>query len=301
MNKIWLGLRQAGATGLLALNSIIHITPLLVVALMKLIIRWRPVTRLCDRMLMGLAASWIDVNSWMMDHLTQTQVEVVGWPDEGLETLAQGHYLLIANHQSWVDIPVLQKVFNRRLPMLRFFLKSQLIWVPILGLAWWALEFPFMKRYTRAQIEKNPELAGKDLETTKKACEKFKSIPVTIVNFVEGTRFSMAKHKAQASPYHHLLKPRAGGTAYVLEAMDQQLDTLVDVTIVYPEGKGELFDLFANRIPRVRVLLNFIPIPQALKDGRYQDDAAHRAKFQAWLNGLWEDKDERIAKQASLH
>lgn len=294
MKKIVIVARQLGATLLLATNSVVHIAPLLVVALIKLIVRLPAITRWADRLLMALAASWIDVNSWMMDHLTTTKVEVTGWPESATESLANGHYLLIANHRSWVDIPVLQKVFNRRLPMLRFFLKSQLIWVPILGLAWWALEFPFMKRYSRAQIEKRPELAGKDLVTTKKACEKFKTIPVTIVNFVEGTRFNQAKRREQESAYQQLLKPRAGGTAFVLDAMGEQLDTLVDVTIHYPQGGGELLDLFANRIPTVHVHLDFIPIPDHLKGGDYQQDDQHRANIQAWLNALWSAKDARL-------
>lgn len=297
MKKIWIGIRQVGATLLLGLNSVIHIAPLLLVALIKLLIRLRPVTRVCDQILMALAASWIDVNSWMMDHLTDTVVEVNGWPPNADDTFSQGHYLLIANHQSWVDIPVLQKVFNRRLPMLRFFLKSQLIWVPILGLAWWALSFPFMKRYSRAQIEKRPELAGKDLATTRKACEKFKSIPVTIVNFVEGTRFRADKQLAQSSPYQHLLKPRAGGTAFVLDAMGEQLDTLIDVTVAYPQGGGELFDLFANRIGKVQVTLRFIPIPEQFKGGQYLSDPHHRAEFQDWLNALWAEKDAQLVEQ----
>ena len=285
-------MRQLGATFLLALNSMVHIAPLLLIALIKFVIRMPIITRACDQGLMGLAASWVRVNSWMMDHLTQTQVEVTGLPDKALD----GHFLLISNHQSWVDIPVLQKVFNQHIPMLRFFLKSQLIWVPILGLAWWALDFPFMKRYSREQIAKNPKLEGKDLATTQKACAKFASIPVTVVNFVEGTRHKPQRHAEQDSPYQHLLKPRAGGTAFVLNAMGDQLDTLIDVTIAYPEGKGELFDLFVNRIKKVRVHIRTLTIPEAFRGGDYHTDPEYRAAFQAWLNQLWTEKDQTMTK-----
>lgn len=289
MSKI---IRQFGGTGLVGLNSLVHITPLLLIALIKFLIRIEVVTKGCDRLLMGLAASWVSVNSWMMDHLTQIKIEVTGLPEKDLS----GHFLVISNHQSWVDIPVLQKVFNRRLPMLRFFLKSQLIWVPILGLAWWALDFPFMKRYSKEQISKNPALAGKDLATTQKACEKFSKIPVSIVNFVEGTRFTQEKHEAQHSPYKHLLKPRAGGTAFVIDAMGEQLDTLVDVTIAYPEGRGELPDLFVNRIKKAKVHIRTLTIPNRFRNSDYHADPEHRAAFQAWLNDLWAEKDETLAK-----
>ena len=291
-NRIGSSLRVVGATLLLGVNSVIHITPLLLVALVKAVLRIDGVRAVCDRWLMAIAASWIDVNSWMMDHLTSLRVEVEGLP----EPMPEGHFLVLCNHQSWVDIPILQKLFNRRLPFLRFFLKSQLIWVPLLGLAWWALDFPFMKRYSRAQLERRPELAGRDIEVTRKACEKFRHIPVSIVNFVEGTRFTAKKHAQQASPYRNLLKPRAGGTAFVLDAMGTTLDGLIDVTIVYPEGRGELADLFADRIPEARVAIRILPIPQEFKGRNYQRDDAFRHQFQAWLNEFWAEKDRRIGQ-----
>ncbi len=288
--KVLRSLRVVMAAILLSVNSISHVTPLLLIALVKAIVRVRPVQARCDRILMAIAASWIDVNSWMFDHLTDTDIVVKGLPDP----MPEGHFLLLCNHQSWVDIPVLQKLFNRRLPMLRFFLKSQLIWVPVLGLAWWALDFPFMKRYSRQQIKKRPELAGRDVAATRKACEKFSRIPVSIVNFAEGTRFRDDKHAKQQSPFRHLLKPKAGGTALVLDAMSESLDTLVDVTIAYPEGTGELGDLFANRIRRIVVDVRVQPIPDELRGGDYQNDAVHRERIQSWVNERWQAKDKTI-------
>ncbi len=284
------------ASGLIA-NTLVHIGPLLLVALVKALLRLASVRALCDRWLMAIAASWIDFNSWLFDTITDTRVVVEGLPNP----MPKGHFLVICNHQSWVDIPVLQKLFNRRLPLLRFFLKSQLIWVPLLGLAWWALDFPFMKRYSREQVKRRPELAGRDIEVTRRACAKFKHIPVSVVNFVEGTRFKAAKHNSQDSPYQHLLKPRAGGTAFVLEAMGESLDTLVDVTLVYPEGAGELSDLFANRIPEIRVHIELLPIPYELRGRSYQNDPEFREQFQGWLNQIWSEKDRTIARLLKEH
>jgi len=292
IGRIISGLRIFGATLLLTLNCIVHIAPLLLVALGKAVLRFQRVRSVCDRWLMAIAASWIDVNSWMIDHLTGLQVHVDGLP----EPMLDGHFMVLSNHQSWVDIPVLQKVLNRRLPFLRFFLKSQLIWVPLLGLAWWAMDFPFMKRHTREQIQRRPELAGRDIAATRRFCEKFRHIPVAIGNFVEGTRFTPAKHAAQASPYRHLLKPRAGGTAFVLDAMGQNIDQLVDITIVYPYGRGELVDLFADRIPEVRVDIRLLPVPEKFRKGDYAGDETYRAEFQQWLNELWMRKDATIQR-----
>lgn len=276
---------------LIVLNTLLHCVPLFVVALVKAVLPFAPVRRACNPLLTGLAESWISVNSAMMAMFTGTRFNVEGQAD----LLRDGHYLVLANHQSWVDILVLQKVFNRRIPLLRFFLKRSLFWVPVLGLAWWALDFPFMGRYTRKQIAKNPELGRRDMEVTRKACEKFQSIPVAVMNFVEGTRFTAAKHAAQNSPFLHLLKPKSGGVAFVLDAMGKGLNALLDVTIVYPKGIPSMMDLMGNRVPEVKVLIRQHPIPAELIGGNYQDDRSFRAQFQQWMNGLWLQKDADIS------
>jgi 1-acyl-sn-glycerol-3-phosphate acyltransferase len=283
--------RVAGATLLLSLNTVVHVGPLLVVALMKALTPSgsRPRQAL-DHALVAIAASWIDFNSWMIDRLTRTRITVTGLPDPD----PSGQMLVICNHQSWVDIPILQKLFNRRLPLLRFFLKSQLFWVPLLGLAWWALDFPFMKRHTRAQIERRPELARRDVEATRAACARFRKLPVAVVNFVEGTRFRPGRHGAQASPYRHLLKPRAGGIAFTLDAMGEAIDRLVDVTIVYPRGRPTMVDLFADRIREIRVHVRQRPVPDWLREGDYLEDPAFRDRVRQWINDIWREKDSQF-------
>ncbi|HWR96510.1 MAG TPA: acyltransferase, partial [Arenimonas sp.] len=202
----------------------------------------------------------------------------------------QGHYLVLSNHQSWVDIMVLQAVFNRRIPFMRFFLKQQLIWVPLLGLAWRALDFPFMKRHSKSQIQKRPELAGQDIAATRKACEKFFGKPVSIMIFPEGTRFTPAKHAQQQSPFARLLKPKSGGMAYALDAMGRGLHAILDVTLLYPNGKPGMWDLIADRIKTVHVDVRLREIPEALRNGDYENDRTFRVAFQRWMNGLWQEK-----------
>jgi len=227
----------------------------------------------------------------MFEWFTRTR-----WQLDGLASLrTDGNYLVLCNHQSWVDIPVLQKIFNRRIPFLRFFLKSQLIWVPLLGPAWWALDFPFMKRYSKETLAAHPELQGKDMEATRRACEKFRHMPVSVMNFVEGTRFTPAKHDAQSSPFRHLLRPKAGGVAFVLNAMGDALHAILDVTIVYPDSPCTLMDLISGRIRDIRVQVRELPIHDELR-GEYEGDAVFRERFQAWVNTLWADKDARIER-----
>lgn len=118
-----------------------------------------------------------------------------------------------------------------------------------------------------------------------------RAIPVSIMNFVEGTRFTAAKHAKQGSPYRHLLKPKSGGVAFVLDAMGQGLHAILDVTIAYPAGVPTLVDLMMDRVPEVRVRVRQHPIPAELAGGDYQNDRAFRARFQQWMNALWQQKD----------
>ncbi len=290
--SFFLWLRVAVITTLIALNTVLHAVPLLAVALFKAVLPFDRIRLAFNPVLTGLAENWIWVNSTMMNWLARTRFHVSG--TEGLQV--DGHYLVLANHQSWVDIVVLQKVFNRRIPLLRFFLKRQLFWVPVLGLAWWALDFPFMGRYTRKEIARNPELGKRDVEATRRACAKFRDIPVSVMNFVEGTRFTDAKHAGQSSPYRHLLKPKSGGVAFVLDAMGDGLHAVLDVTIAYPGGCPSMVDLMGNRVPDVHVHVRQRPIPEELVGGNYQEDRAFRARFQQWMNGLWQEKDAELTR-----
>lgn len=227
----------------------------------------------------------------------------IKWDIEGDDGLSMNEwYLVLANHQSWADIVVLQYVLNNRIPYFRFFLKKELVWLPIFNFVWYALDYPYMKRYSKAFLEKNPHLKGKDIETTKKSCERFKFAPVSVMNFVEGTRFTAAKHERQESPFKYLLKPKAGGIAFVLAAMGDQLTEIIDVTISYnPKAMG-LWDFLCGRVDGVTVRVKKLPVSDDVK-GNYFEDSAFRNRFQDWVNTLWMDKDlllQEIRAEASL-
>ncbi|WP_285426415.1 MULTISPECIES: acyltransferase [unclassified Pseudomonas] len=277
-------------TLLLLLNTLVLFGPLMVFALLKLVFQGEMRDR-CSWAVMWIAETWIEINKLIFRLCIPTRWEISG--HEGLR--GDTSYLVISNHQSWVDIPALVQALNRRTPFFKFFLKKELIWVPFLGLAWWALDYPFMKRYTKAFLAKNPELKGKDLEITKEACELFKRQPVTVVNYLEGTRFTPAKQAQQTSPYRYLLKPKAGGVAFVLAAMGEQLDAVLDVTVVYPgERIPGFWDLISGQVPRVIIDIQTRELDPALWQGDYENDPAFREYVQAWVNRLWEEKNARI-------
>jgi 1-acyl-sn-glycerol-3-phosphate acyltransferase len=271
------------------LNTFFWVPLLLAMAFFKLIIPAHGWRKFCDRIINAIATNWISVNSFNMDVMSG-----ISWEMGGLEDLQRDQwYLVVSNHQSWVDILILQKMFNRKIPFLKFFLKKELIWVPVMGLAWWALDYPFMKRYSKSFVKKNPHLKGKDIEITKKACEKFKRIPVSVMNFVEGTRFTAKKHGKQDSPYTHLLKPKSGGVAMTLAIMGDQFDRILDVTIVYPDGVETFWGMLCGRLDRVRINVKSIPVDEDFI-GDYFEDTVFRRRFQQRLNALWRDKDNRI-------
>jgi 1-acyl-sn-glycerol-3-phosphate acyltransferase len=280
--QVWSTLKGSFASSVLAANVVAVFSSMIPVALVKLALPFGMVRRGSDRVLNALAEGWIAVNGiWM------AAVQRIRWDVKGLEGLRRrGWYLVSSNHQSWVDILVLQKVFHRRVPFLKFFLKRQLLFVPVMGLAWWALDFPFMKRRGGSR--------SSDLAAARRACEKFRQIPTSVMNFLEGTRFSRAKHGQQQSPYRHLLKPKVGGLATAFSAMGERFDALLDVTIVYPEGVPSFWDLLSGKVKQVVVRVLEREIPRDLLGGDYEGDPAFRARLQAFVHAMWAEKDARI-------
>lgn len=225
-------------------------------------------------------------------NLSKQPVWDVHWP-EGLSV--QGKYLLISNHSTWLDIPVLLRIFHGHVPFPRPFIKQQLIWLPIIGFCAWALDCPFMRRYTKEELEKNPQLRGKDIETTRRSCEKFRHIPVTVLNYAEGTRMTEAKRLARQSPYKNLLRPKSAGVALVLNAMGEQFDAILDMTIAYPPGERVGFwDYLRGRVSHIAVRIEKLPVPREFLGRSYQDDPQFQQEFQQWMTALWDRKETLI-------
>ena len=278
-------LRGALTGAMLGLNTVVVAASLVPPALLKLLLPVAAVHRAADRALNALASAWVAVNNAWIAAVRPT----ARWDVQGVEGLhPRGWYLVSSNHQSWVDILVLQRIFHGHIPFLKFFLKQQLIWVPVIGLAWWALDFPFMKR------GRGHGARSSDLQTTREACEKFKTIPTSVINFVEGTRFTSAKRALQNSPYKHLLKPKIGGLGVALATMGEQFEALLDVTIVYPHGTPDFWDLLCGRIDAVTVRVQQREIPAEVLGSDPVGDKAYRQRISAWVEQQWVEKDALI-------
>lgn len=280
-------LRGALACVLLAVNTVAAALPLFVLALVKFMLPFTPVQRAVRSLMHAIAENWIRINGlWLAG---------IRWDVQGLDGLRRDRtYLVTSNHQSWVDIFALQHQLTGRIPFLKFFLKQELIWVPVIGLCWWALEFPFMKRHSAAYLMKHPEKRGEDLATTRRACERFRTNPVSVINFLEGTRYTPGKHAQQKSPYRHLLKPKSGGIAFVIDAMGDQLTALVNVTIDYPDGRPTFWQLACGEVPRITMRVMQSAIPGEFLGKDYSSDSTYRQDFQGWVSQLWQAKDDEL-------
>jgi len=237
-----------------------------------------------------LGEGWVGMNDRIFDAMLPTK-----WDIQGIDDLdPRGRYLIISNHLSWIDIFVLQRAFHGRAAFLRFFLKQQLIWFPIVGQACWAMEFPFMRRYSPEYLQRHPEKRGKDLETTRRAAQRYRHIPVSILNFVEGTRFTRDKQADQESPYRHLLRPRIGGIAFILASLGDLLDGVFDVTIVYPNHDVSMWDFVNGSIPQVAVRVRRVEVPPELMTAAVTEPGPERDGLKEWLDALWLEKDRVI-------
>ena len=275
-------LRGVFTGALLGASTLFFSTCMVPPALLKLMLPPGRARSACDHALNGLASRWVGLNNaWIAAVRPDAR-----WDVQGVDGLhARGWYLVSSNHRSWVDILVLQRIFHGRIPFLKFFLKAELIWVPVIGLAWWALDFPFMRRGKGQGARRN------DLATTRAACEKFKRIPTSVINFVEGTRCTPAKQARQASPYRHLLKPKIGGLGVALATMGEQFEAMLDVTIAYPDGTPTFWHLLTGRIGAVTVRVQQRPIPPEVLGGDPVLDKAYRRRLADWIEQQWSEKD----------
>ena len=169
-------------------------------------------------------------------------------------------YMAMSNHQSWADIFILLTSANYKLPLLKFFMKKELWWIPFVFLANKTLNMPFVNRHTKKEIEQNPSLRNQDYENTLKSCKRFLRTPSTIFSYAEGTRFTKTKHSDQSSPYKNLLRPKIGGMATALSAVPQ-IDKLLDFTIVYESDKKSAWSFLKGEMRHVKVHVKQNQIP----------------------------------------
>ena len=274
----------------LTLNMIFWSSLLFLVGLVRLIVPskrwktlWTSVTILVGETCISFNNAWIKI-------LLRPSISI-----KGMENLEKQHwYIATSNHQSWGDIFILQKITNKKVPLLRFFMKDVLKWIPIVSIVGWALDMPFLKRYSKEQIEKNPNLRGKDLEQMKKAFKRLETNPGTVFSFAEGTRFTQQKHKDQNSPFDNLLRPKAGGIGVALSTMPF-ITTLLDLSISYNSDSKNFWSFLCGGMSDININVRTIEIPEELLNKDYIKDSQFRSDLKDWLNQIWEEKDRFLS------
>lgn len=277
---LFIGVNTAGAC-----------VPLFAMGLVRLV-TWGSGRHTLSRWMDGIIDYWVSSNRVLMATLNLCQVQLE------LPTNAQlsrdEWYMVVSNHQTWTDILLLQTSLRPHLPPIKFFTKQQLIWLPFLGLAMWLLGFPYVRRASAEQIQRNPQLKHRDQQATLAACEDFKRHPTAILNFLEGTRFTAAKHAQQDARFERLLNPKIGGLAYVLQGMGSTLTGVLDVTISYPQSRPPSFwDFLCGRCATATLQTELRPIPHQVSDGL---DSHNKEPLADWIQDLWQTKDNELAQ-----
>jgi len=279
------------SSALVIINIICSLTLISIIGLIKLILPFTPIQKASRNGADKLVAIWAHINTLMIKLINKVEWDI----EIDAELSKDKWYLLISNHHSWADIVILFSVFANKIPQPKFFVKQAILYIPFVGTACWALDMPFMKRYSKKTLAKRPHLKGKDMESTRKACAKAKLLPTSIVNFAEGTRFTEEKKQQTNSPYQYLLPPKSGGIALSLASMGSTFDQILNITIIYPDNPDSPFkDLLQGKLKRIVIRVNSIAITPELQ-GDYENDQEFKQSFQQWVSNLWQTKDQDIA------
>ncbi len=287
---------------LIVISSLLFLNLLVYGTLFNLVLFWKllptaPI-KLATRKALNRIGEWWIHNNYLISKLNGVRIETVGLDNP--EIRPDLSYLMICNHQAFTDIFVLQSIFNRKISLIKFFIKQELIFTPILGLAWWGLDFPFVKRYTRNQIKQNPKLAGKDLKSVEKTCRKYMNMPVVILNFLEGHRRTPERmiqgSRNGSMPFHFLLKPRSAGISVVGTVLRNRLHGVIDVTIVYPRDRSSFKDLLSGKTRKIKVIVKFIPIELVPLEKDVKKAALSR-NMHRWAMEQWKIKDSILQSE----
>ncbi|MFV9984713.1 MAG: acyltransferase [Francisella endosymbiont of Hyalomma asiaticum] len=274
-----------------ASNTIIAFIPIFIFSLAKLVIPIKRVRHLCTSVIELSASLWVSFAILITKLFSPTKFEV----EQNAKLDNQGSYLIICNHKSWLDTFILMLVFHKKIAFPKFFMKFQVFFIPVLGLTAWALEFPAMKRYSKEYINQHPEKRGEDLQKTLAYCKKLSPKPTTIVNFIEGTRFTL--YKALKSNYKNLLNPKAGGIAVILKSLSDRMVGILNTTIVYDNPEQNLWDFMVRKTKKIKIKVELIPIAE-VPVGDYFGNDKDKHNFQLWLNKLWHNNDQYISEQS---
>ncbi|TFG61751.1 MAG: hypothetical protein E4H28_08465, partial [Gemmatimonadales bacterium] len=231
------------------------------------------------------AMAWIYRAAVKVDDWWLNRIIGVSWNPLPGPLDRNGRYIVLANHRSWSDIFLVQSVITREGPIVKFLVKRELVFVPILGLILWAFDFPILRRWS-SPGEDSLERRDRDRRSLMDACSIVKRSPAALMSFAEGTRFTEAKRARLASPFKHLLPPRPGGFTTAFAAVVDDLAGVIDLTLIYPEPVT--FWAFLGGSSEELSVEARIFTPAELPKGK--EDLTR------WLTSRWVEKDRRLSE-----
>lgn len=284
---------------LIAVNCIVIATPIMILGIIRFILPIPFLIKIIEKCNLALYRVWVFDNSLILRLTNRITWHITGDPIPYIDNSC----VVISNHLSWADIIILCCVFRGHIPTTKFFMKHSLIYIPFVGLACYALGMPFLRRYSREKLLKDPKLRQADINTTKKACRRLALSPSSLINFVEGTRYTPVKAKLARSQYKHLMPPKAASVAIALGEIGKDIDYVFNTTLAYPENcypRKPFIDMINGRLKDVYADVRIIKTSPEIT-GDYLGDKEYKHAFTMHLRDLWNEKDERIAAMLEEH
>ena len=275
---------------LMAFNILLCATPVLAVDCFRLLLPFRWAQVLAERCNYGSYRMFAALNAMAIALTNRIEWDVRG------NDFAPVHRscIIICNHLSWADIVLLCHIYRGRIPTMKFFLKKSLLYIPVLGQACWGLGMPFLNRYSRAQLIRNPALRARDLESTRRACRRLSYAPLALINFVEGTRYTPQKAALANSPYRHLMVPKSPALAIAMGELGHEIEALFNTTLCYRDNARHPFiDLLMGRMKSVYARIERLENTEDLI-GNYLEDKHFKHDFGMRLRELWAQKDTQL-------
>lgn len=254
-------------------NLLLGVALLIPIAIVSALLPLQTISRVCYFLIDLIYRSAVCIDSFWMERVIGIQINIVG--DANIDDSP----IVICNHQSWFDIALVQEVITGHGPIVKFLVKRELIWVPIIGWVCLALNFPRLRRSGDVKSRK------KDFSIIEKATQNQTQARGALLIFPEGTRFSMTKKVAQAAPYQRLLKPKSGGLRVITQHVCADKN-LIDVTIDYHQEKPNLWDCLHGEPRQITIHLAHYKLSDI-------DD------IETWLNQRWLEKDRLFTSAAN--
>ena len=253
-----------------------------------ILLRQNKVNIYINKVTKSLYFLWININELLITRLLRIQIDI-----PQINQMSENNwYILTSNHQSFFDIILVQIFCKRHKLYNKFFMKESLIYLPFIGISCWGLDFVFIKRFSKKDLKRNPEKIAKQHNYILQKCELYKTYPCTIVNFIEGTRYT--KNKAAKSSYKNILGPQPMGLSLLMTTMQPKIKQVLDISIVYPDRVDNFFDLFFQSNHKILLSCNIIDVDHS-HAGDYRNDKNYRASFNKWLKEIWRSKDQKIS------